>query len=121
MRRQRQGMAGAVLVALLLSVAGCTATKEFFTGVTPETVEEGVAASYVTLTTANETFTGLVNGGAFSQPDAQRISEALDAAGSYLRSAKQLLAENRLEDAEDYLRLSQDVLRLISRELDAKS
>lgn len=103
-------------MALVLLV-GCSALKETLGMYTPKTVDEGVAAGYVTLTALNNSVADAAP--VLGKTRSERLSTALDNAGVYLRDAKEMVQQDQLEFASDYLQLAEEVFSVVQKELAA--
>jgi len=116
-----RSLVAVLLVLLAFANASCSAMPSWLGGTTPQTLDEGIATGYVTLTAANRTFATLVQSKVFSPEDAQSVSKELDNAGLYLRQAKGALANKDPDSAEEYLSLATQILQLVNNELAKRS
>lgn len=118
----KQLLAGMVLALSLSTCMSCAAMKQWFTDVTPQTIEEGVVAAHVTLGEANQSFTSLMhmNPSPLSKSDATRINKSLDDARQDLDFARDLVREGQLDAADMYLKLGERIISIADREISAK-
>ena len=127
MNRVHRPMRAAVVALLLVQLSACATFRQFFTDVTPQTVEEGIAASHVALANANDSLSTLIEpckdpayACPLSKAAAQRIGDGLDAARKTLNSATSALKSDQTPMADNYLKVANEHIKLADHELAGK-